>query len=74
MQEESEILHLFSFLFSIFADNMQILLAYDQETTSITICLYIPNVGTLYSQRGNVMFPTWEHYAPNMGISLFVEL
>ena len=37
MQEESEILHLFSFLFSIFADNMQILLTYDQETTSITI-------------------------------------
>ena len=27
MQEESEILHLFSFLFRIFADNMQILLA-----------------------------------------------
>ena len=26
-QEECEIMHLFSFLFSIFADNMQILLA-----------------------------------------------
>ena len=37
MQEESEILHLFSFLFRIFADNIQILLAHDQETTSITI-------------------------------------
>ena len=28
----------------------------------------IPNVGTLYSQRGNVTFPTWEYYVPSMGI------
>ena len=53
-QEECEILYLFSFLFRIFADNIQILLAYDQETTSITISCFI--------------FPTWEHFIPNVGM------
>ena len=31
-----------------------------------TLC--IPNVGTLYSQRGNVTFPTWEYHVPYVGI------
>lgn len=30
--------------------------------------LHFPNVGTFYSQRGNVLFPTWERFIPNMGI------
>jgi len=23
---------------------------------------------SFYSQRGNTLFPTWEHFIPNMGI------
>ena len=34
--------------------------------------LLIPNVGILYSQRGNILFPTWEYHALNMGISCFL--
>ena len=31
---------------------------------------FIPNVGILYSQCGNAMFPTWEYHAPKAGISV----
>ena len=30
--------------------------------------LHFPNVGTFYSQRGNILFPAWELFIPNMGI------
>ena len=29
----------------------------------------IPNVGMLYSQRGNTLFPAWECFIPSVGIS-----
>jgi len=28
----------------------------------------VPNVGTFYSQRGNMAFPAWEHFIPTLGI------
>ena len=31
----------------------------------------IPNVGTMYSQRGNKLFPTWEQIIPSVGTSCF---
>jgi hypothetical protein len=31
----------------------------------------IPNVGTMYSQRGNKLFPTWEQIIPSVGNSCF---
>jgi hypothetical protein len=29
---------------------------------------FVPNLGTFHSQPGNVLFPTWEHGVPIMGI------
>ena len=40
-----------------------------QYTTLFTCGLpIIPNVGMFCSQYGNVLFPVWEYFVPNVGI------
>ena len=31
-------------------------------------CKFVPRLGTVYSQLGNISFPGWEHFVPNVGI------
>ena len=33
----------------------------------------VPNMGMFDSQAGNIMFPTWEHWVPLMGMVFEVE-
>lgn len=40
-----------------------------QGSQNYSCSFNIPNVGIFCSQRGNIPFPTWEHFIPNVGIS-----
>ena len=33
----------------------------------------VPSMGMFGSQAGNIMFPTWEHWVPLMGMSFEFE-
>ena len=34
---------------------------------------YVPSMGMFGSQAGNIMFPTWEHWVPLMGMVFEIE-
>ena len=35
--------------------------------------IYVPSMGMFDSQAGNIMFPTWEHWVPLMGMVFEIE-
>ena len=53
------LLHIFSSTYPLLTFYLSSTLHLVQQTIRVRI----------YSQRGNVLFPGWEHFIPNMGIS-----
>ena len=65
------ILAVYTTYFLLFTSTLLLLNLYHLSTSDFSSSYgsqFIPTVGTFHSHGGNVSFPAWEHFIPNVGI------
>ncbi len=57
-------------LYLYFTSTKPLLIIYYSSTILLTIYWLFTYLSRIYSQRGNILFPVWEHFMPNVGTIL----